>query len=151
MRYFALFSALLLLSGCTGPAPEASTVDDLNSREVKLPGGHTIHVETEMDTMGMLRGLAFRPKLAEDRGMLFVHRGPGRYSYWMFQTEIPLDIIWMDATRHIVEIVPNALPCKSAASQCPHYGGHEEAKYVLEIGAGLAQKYGIRVGESVSF
>jgi len=150
MRYFALLAALLILSAC-GNSDKTATVDDLNSREVKFPGGEIVHVETVMDAIGMLRGLAFRDKLPADHGMLFVHRNPGKYTYWMFQTLIPLDIIWLDDTRTIVEIVPDAPPCKTEASKCPHYGGHEDAKYVLEISAGLARKFGLKAGDAVLF
>jgi len=142
-------AALSMLCACGGQRPD--TVDDLNSREVKLPGGQILHVETVMDTIGMLRGLAFRESLAPDRGMLFVHRVPGNYTYWMFQTLIPLDILWLDSTRHIVEIAADVPPCKTEASKCPHYGGREPAKYVLEIGGGLAKKYGLQVGDAILF
>jgi uncharacterized membrane protein (UPF0127 family) len=150
MRYFALMAGLALLCSC-GNGDKTATVDDLNTRDVKLPGGQILQVETVMDTIGMLRGLAFRDKMAEDRGMLFVHRAPGKYTYWMFQTLIPLDIIWLDESRQVVEIVADAPPCKSEASKCPHYGGNQESKYVLEIGGGLAKKYGLRVGDAVLF
>lgn len=83
--------------------------------------------------------------------MLFAHRVPGKYGYWMYQTLIPLDMIWMDAGHNVVEIVENAPPCKTPASQCPHYGGNKAAQYVLELGGGMAKKYGLKVGDAVSW
>jgi hypothetical protein len=148
MRCFALVVVLAVLSAC-GDKP--ATMEDLNTRDVTLPGGQVIQAESMVDATDMLRGMMFRTSLAPDRGMLFLHRGPGLYSYWMYKTLIPLDIIWMDSSKQIVEIVPNAQPCKSAASQCPKYGGHELAQYVLELGGGMAQKYNLRVGESITF
>ena len=63
----------------------------------------------------------------------------------MYQVRIPLDIIWMDRYRAIVEIAANAPPCKTVASQCPHYGGNSErAQYVLELAGGMAAKYGLK-------
>jgi uncharacterized protein len=78
-----------------------------------------------------------------------VHPQADHYSHWMYQTLIPLDIIWMDSNRNIVEMVANAPPCKTRASQCPTYGGKEISSYVLEIPAGMAQKYGLRVGQTI--
>ena len=146
---FCFIAGLALLCSC-GNGDKTATVDDLNTRDVKFPGGQVFQVETVMDTIGMLRGLAFRDKLAPDRGML-LSIAPPLGSYWMFQTLIPLDIIWLDESRQVVEIVADAPPCKTEASKCPHYGGNQDAKYVLEIGGGLANKYGLKVGDTVQF
>jgi uncharacterized membrane protein (UPF0127 family) len=148
MRFFAPCLAALALCAC-GPKPD--TLDDLNTIDVTLPGGQVIRAESKATAEEMLQGLMFRDSLAPNRGMLFFHRAPGKYSYWMYQTHIPLDIIWMDATRSIVEIVPNAPPCKTAASQCPHYGGRQIAKYVLELAGGQAQKYNLKEGDTLRF
>jgi len=62
-----------------------------------------------------------------------------------------LDIVWLDADRKVVEIIQNVPPCTTAASQCPTYGGKRPSLYVLELAGGTAQRYGLRVGESVAF
>jgi uncharacterized membrane protein (UPF0127 family) len=69
----------------------------------------------------------------------------------MYQTRIPLDILWLDSHRDIVEMVENAQPCKTQASKCEQYGGKEVSAYVLEIGGGMAKKYGLRVGETIGW
>ena len=148
MRILALAASLAFLSGC-GEKP--SSLEDLGNRDITLPRGQVIRVETMMDPKDMLRGMMFRTSLAPDRGMLFVHVKPGLFGYWMYQTYIPLDIVWMDSSKHIVEIVTNAPPCKTEASKCPHFGGTQAAQYVLELAGGMAQKYGLRVGDEVSF
>ena len=148
MRSFVLLSLALVLAGC-GSKPSA--LDDLLTREVTLPGGHVIRAETAVDTRDIMRGLMFRPSMEPDHGMLFVHREPGHYGYWMYQTLIPLDMIWMDENRKIVEIVENAQPCKTAASKCTTYGGHETARFVLELNAGLVHKYGLQVGQNIQW
>ncbi len=114
-----------------------------------MPGGQTIRAETAVDTRDIMRGLMFRDSLPLDRGLLYVHSRPGHYGYWMYQTNIPLDMIWMDSNHRIVEVVENAPPCKTAASQCPHYGGREAAIYGLQMNAGLIHKYGIQVGQTI--
>jgi uncharacterized membrane protein (UPF0127 family) len=83
--------------------------------------------------------------------MMFLHKPPGKYAYWMYQVKIPLDIIWMDDQGNIVEISPNTPPCPySTASQCPVYGGSKTAQVVLELAAGMAAKYGLATGMRVS-
>jgi uncharacterized membrane protein (UPF0127 family) len=126
-------------------------MEDLSTRDITLPGGQVIQAESMFDATDMMRGLMFRTSLAPDRGMLFQHRGPGHYPYWMYQTLIPLDMIWMDSSKRIVEIVANAQPCKTPASQCMHYGGNELSQYVLELGGGMAKKYNLHVGDFISF
>ena len=147
MLYFVPF---LMLSLCAcGPKP--STMDDFNTRDVTLTSGQVIRAEVMLDTTDMLRGMMFRTSLDPARGMLFIHRAPGNFGYWMYQTLIPLDIIWMDTSKRVVEIVAGAPPCKTEASKCPHFGGKQTAQYVLEVGSGMAKQYGIRVGDYISF
>jgi len=98
-----------------------------------------------------MRGMMFRDSLPEDRGMLFIHGEPGRYSYWMFQVRIPLDMLWLDANRNIVEISADTPPCQTAASQCPKYGGNQAALMVLELPGGSVKKHGLQVGQTIAF
>lgn len=146
MRAIALL-LLVLLAGCDKPTTEA----DFYTSDIVLPGGQVIKTEFVYDTAGALRGMQFRNSIAPDHGMLYAHRIPGKYGYWMYQTLIPLDMIWMDPKNKVVEIVENAPPCKTPASQCPHYGGNEVAQYVLELGAGMVKKYGVKVGDMISW
>jgi len=141
-------AALWLLASC---AHTASTFSDINTQELTLPGGQTIQVERMTSTADRMRGMMFRTSLAPDRGMLYVHKDPGLYSYWTYQYEIPLDMIWIDTVRQIVEIVENVPPCKTQASQCPHYGGTKVARYHLELGGGMAAKYGLKAGQKLEF
>jgi uncharacterized membrane protein (UPF0127 family) len=144
-----LAAVLLFLASCGGTP--ATTVEDFSARRVTLPGGQVIKVETMIDNFELLRGLMFRTSLAPDRGMLFVHPKPDKYKYWMYQTLIPLDMIWMDKNRNIVEIVDNAQPCKTNANRCPQYGGNQIASFVLEIPGGRAKKYGLQTGQTLQW
>lgn len=148
MWRIALFITAVALVGCQ---EKSATIEDLHSTDVKLPGGQVIHAQTMATEWDRARGMAFHDSLQPDRGMLFMHENPGTYSYWMYQHYIPLDMIWMDGGRNIVEIVENAQPCKTVASQCPHYGGTKAALYVLEIGGGLVQKYHLKVGDRITW
>jgi len=105
-----------------------------------------------LNDVDQMRGMMFRDALAKDRGMLFVHPKDGKYSYWMYQCRIPLDIIWMNHERQIVEIAANTPPCPSkSAKECPGFGGHEPARYVLELAGGGAAMYSLRVGDTLNF
>ena len=154
MRYFMphLMPILLLAlvgAGCGGPETEGPEV--LGTRKVTLPGGQTIRAEVEMDAVDMQKGMMFRDSLARGRGMLFIHQTPGLYPYWMYQTRIPLDIVWMDPSHRIVEISPDTPPCKTKASLCARYGGHQTAQFVLELGDGEARRLGLSLGQTLEF
>jgi uncharacterized membrane protein (UPF0127 family) len=147
MRFIVL-AVLLSVISC-GPKP--STVEDFPTRPVTLPGGQVIRVETMITDFEVLRGMMFRTSLAPDRGMLFVHQKPEHYTYWMYQTLIPLDIIWLDSNRDIVEMVADAQPCKTQASKCAQYGGKQISSFVLEIPGGMARKFGLQLGQRIQF
>src|SRR5579884_4196455 len=155
MRFPSLVAGsfgILLLALQAGCGASQQTVDDLNTRDVTLPNGRVISAELAVDREMMARGLMFRDHLAPDRGMLFIHEKPGHWQYWMYQCKIPLDIIWMDNQRRIVEISANTPPCKAKVSaDCPTYGGHEEARYVLELAAGEAARNHLTTGQEISF
>ena len=154
MRYLMPHLMLMLLvalmgAGCGRPETEGPEV--LSTRKVTLPDGQQIRAEVEMDAVDMQKGMMFRDSLARGRGMLFIHQTPGLYPYWMYQVRIPLDIIWMDASHRIVEISPDTPPCKTKASLCANYGGHETAQFVLELGGGEARRLGLSLGRTLEF
>lgn len=94
------------------------------------------------------RGLMFRDKMDQDKGMLFVFDEESRYPFWMKNTQISLDMIWMDSDWKVVAI-KTATPC--LADPCPNYDPGANAKYVLEINGGLADSQNIRVGDIAEF
>lgn len=147
MRYLIL-AVVAVLTAC-GRKPDS--VDDFYLRTVTLPGGRKIRVEEAFDNISILRGLMFRASLAPDRGMLFVYPHPDHYQTVMYQVRIPLDIIWIDSDRRILEIDENAQPCNTQASKCTRYGGGKIESYLLEIGGGLAKKYGLQVGQIIQW
>jgi len=148
MRSTCLLIAVLALAGC-GDKPV--TLEEYQTQLVTFPDGSKIRAEVMTHPTDMMRGMMFRDSLPEDRGMLFIHGSPGPYPYWMYQVQIPLDIIWMDMNRRIVEISANTPPCRKKATECPNYGGHEKALFVLELAGGVAAKHNLRVGAALSF
>jgi hypothetical protein len=143
-----LFAAAML-AGCGEPAMKP---EDYGTHRVVMPNGKAIRAEMMVKPEDLMRGMMFRESLADDRGLLFLHGSPGRYPYWMYQVKIPLDIIWLDLNRRVVEIHPNTPPCPSAkASECPSYGGTVQAMTVLELKAGMAKQYGVAVGTRLEY
>ncbi len=144
----AALASLLLAAGC-GTKPV--TVEEYQTQIITFPNGKKIRAEVMIDPTDLMKGMMFRDSLAPDRGMLFVHAQAGKHTYWMYQVRIPLDIIWMDSSRRIVEWSLNTPPCATKASECPSYGGREDSRYVLELAGGMAEKYGLRIGDTLTF
>ncbi len=120
--------------------------------QVRLPNGAIIDAELAITAQELAKGMKFRTVLAADRGMLFVFGAPAKSGFWMYECQIPLDIIWMDGERRIVEIVHSAPPCTSSnPSGCPVYGGTTESVYVLELAGGEAKGQALRLGDRLDF
>ena len=149
LRVPIVFLLLLFVSGCE---KNRQSLDDFQTTPLTLPGGQQIRVEVATRQVDMMRGMMFRESLAPGHGMFFVHGSPGLYPYWMYQVRIPLDILWLDMNRQVVEISANTPPCPSkSAKECPSFGGHKMAVYVLELPSGAAASFGISVGGAVKF
>lgn len=103
------------------------------------------NVEVAQTSEERQRGLMFRESLGADEGMFFVFDGQGTYPFWMKNTLIPLDIIWIDNNLKIVHIASNVQPCES--DPCPSVIPGAEATYVLEIASGRATEVGIQIGD----
>jgi len=152
MRFSTAMTLIVSALLTTACGPKASTVEDYYTTPLKLPDGAVIQVEQMRTPQEMMRGMMFRDDLKPDHGMLFSHGAPGKYPYWMFQVRIPLDILWLDANRRIVEISPNTPPCPNGpASTCAQFGGKEVALFVVELAGGVAAKHGLKVGDALSF
>ncbi len=134
----------LSLAGCGGSLKPGHT-------EVQLPDGTPISALLRITPQEQATGMMFRTSLPRDEGMLFLHSTEDRRSYWMYQCEIPLDIIWMDRNRRIVEISKDTPPCREAAERCPSYGGSHVSQYVLELAAGMVDEHNLRVGDVIRF
>lgn len=149
--YWVLVVAIFL-GGCVDSGRKTATIDDLYTREVRMPDGEKYRAEVATKQFDMAKGLMFRDKLDADRGMLFIYGEAGLYPVWTYQNKIPLDVIWMDQNRLIQEIVENVPPCGSAsAKQCPQYGGKARSLYVLETNAGVAAKHKLKPGDRLDF
>ena len=94
------------------------------------------------------RGLMLREQLAPNEGMVFVFPVAGFYPFWMKNTLIPLDMIWLDASGHVVSVAQSVPPCK--ADPCPTYPPAGNALYVVEVVSGFCRQHGVKAGDTVT-
>jgi uncharacterized membrane protein (UPF0127 family)/multidrug transporter EmrE-like cation transporter len=104
-------------------------------------------VEIAQTSTKIERGLMYRTQLDSDKGMLFIFEKEDVYPFWMKNTLIPLDIIWISQDKKIVFMGENVQPCKTFV--CPQTDPGVAAKYVLEINAGVAKQADFAVGDEV--
>ncbi len=93
-------------------------------------------------------GLMNRTELPENHGMLFIFPNAQPLSFWMKNTKIPLDIIFISEQKKIITIA-KAEPC--TADPCKTYDAKEPARYVLEVQQGFSEKHGVTLGSEVLF
>src|SRR3989344_5827459 len=86
-------------------------------------------------------GLMFREIMDVDSGMLFIFDETGVYSFWMKNTKIPLDMLWINENKSVVFIVKNVQPCEQES--CQIINPQILARFVLEINANLSENLGI--------
>lgn len=137
----AEWSAGPLLAFLFGAAPVFA---DCNPAHVHLrwDGGQAeFRVEVADDAGERNRGLMHRENMARFAGMLFVYPAPDSVSFWMENTLIPLDMLFLDATGTVVKIHPNAIPLDRTAI----FGG-DSVQYVLEVNGGMAGDLGVTAG-----
>ena len=136
--FLTLFAVLLQVSACQ--AQPQVTIATGGGREL------TFQVEVADTPAKRELGLQYRRDLPPDRGMIFLFPTESEHSFWMKNTPLPLDMIFISKDLKIVGIVEQAVPFStdsrsvSAASQ-----------FVLEINGGLSKRHGIKAGDSVRF
>lgn len=136
LNWLSALCALFLLSACQAAEPWV---------EVK---GKRFQVELAADDQTRAMGLMFRDTMADDRGMFFVFRREEPRSFWMMNTRIALDIIYLDRELRVVSIVENARPCRR--TPCPSYPSRGPAQFVLEVNAGQAAALELAPGDRLS-
>ena len=136
MKKIIFFLIFLFLTGCYHrPAVSINNQDIL------------VEVVDTFETRA--KGLMFREYLDEHEGMIFIYPKEQSVGFWMKNTLIPLDMIFIDKDFRIVDI-HTAQPCKNE-DECIPYGPTEQVQYILEVNAGYAEKNGIKKGDLVTF
>lgn len=118
---------------------------------IHLPGGVIIQAEIANTMKKRAEGLMYREYLAKDRGMLFTFDQAQPWTFWMKNTKIPLDIIWMNEKKQIIHIARNVPICTRTDDGCPQYQPNDPAIYVLELGGGEAERLKLDKGSKLQF
>ncbi|MBT7093696.1 MAG: DUF192 domain-containing protein [Bacteroidetes bacterium] len=105
-----------------------------------------IDIEIADDDYQTQQGLMYRRSMKENRGMLFIFEDEQERSFWMQNTYMSLDILYVATDKTIVSIIENTAP-KSEESILSVY----PAKYVVEVNAGFVARYQIKTGDKISF
>ncbi|MBC2835687.1 DUF192 domain-containing protein [Paragemmobacter straminiformis] len=136
----ALAALGLTLALASGQAARAGCAP--GGADLRSPAG-TVHFSVEIADTGAERakGLMFRDSMATMAGMLFVYDSPRPVSFWMKNTLIPLDMIFIDPTGTVTRVHENAVP----GDLRPVDGGNG-VQFVLEVNGGLTRKLGIAKG-----
>jgi uncharacterized protein len=117
--------------------------------KVYWPDGGSVTAELALTDAERARGLMNRETILPDQGMLFVFDGEAIHSFWMKNTLIPLDMLWLDKDRRIIHIERDVPPCRS--DPCPSYGPQRPASYVLELKGGMAAVFRLKVHDQLDF
>ena len=118
---------------------------------VQLPGGAVIQAELADTPRKRAEGLMYREHLPKDRGMLFTFSQAQLWTFWMKNTKIQLDIIWMNERKQIVHIAHRVPICTRTDDSCPQYQPNDPALYVLELGGGEAERLKLERGSKLQF
>ena len=109
-------------------------------------GPWVVHVEVAKTDADRARGLMFRRELPANHGMIFIFEESEVHGFWMHNTLIALDMIFLDEDRRVVGVVSNAAP----QTDTPRSVG-KPSRYVIEVGGGEAAAHAVGPGTQVAF
>jgi uncharacterized membrane protein (UPF0127 family) len=135
-KLVCILLVLLILTGCVS-----------RPNVIIFTSSSKVYVNVEIaDTEEKRRtGLMYRDYLDENSGMLFVFEEEQHVTFWMKNTKLPLDMVFISANGTISEIKENIQPC--VEDPCPVYPSEHPVKYVLEVNAGFCRSNNITVGD----
>jgi uncharacterized protein len=143
---------LLLVGLVFTESPSAASPSDSRLLPIRTPSGITIQAEIADTPIKRATGLMYRERLDKDHGMLFIFGQPLPWTFWMKNTKIALDLIWMDEKKRVVHIERQVPICTKSDDSCPQYRPNSaDAIYVLEIAGGTVDGYKIEKGSILQF
>ncbi len=111
-----------------------------------VKNGTTIYLEVAKKNPEREHGLMERKFMPENHGMVFIFSELSMLRFWMKNTLIPLDMIFLNNNR-VVEVFRDVPPCKKETNPCPSYGPNAWTDEVIELNAGMAKKLAIQYGD----
>jgi len=119
---------------------------------ILTPSGVTIQAEIADTPVKRATGLMYRDHLDKNHGMLFFFGQPQAWGFWMKNTKIPLDMIWLNINKQVVHIERSVPICTKTDDSCPLYKPNsDDAMYVLELAGGTVASYKIEKGSKLQF
>jgi uncharacterized membrane protein (UPF0127 family) len=107
--------------------------------------GERFAVELAESDAARRQGLMYRETLAPGHGMLFIYPAPETLRFWMMNTKMPLDILFFDADRRLLDVFQEAPPCNT--EPCTRYESRAPAAYALELPASSVRALALSPGE----
>jgi uncharacterized membrane protein (UPF0127 family) len=150
-RFVLTATLLLTLAGTSGgetTPPAGNTPPRLIP--VKTPSGTIVQAEIADTPQKRAAGLMYRDHLKKDHGMMFFFDQAQEWTFWMKNTLIALDLIWMDEKKRVIHIERNVPICTRTDDSCPQYRPND-GMYVLEIAAGTVDGLKIEKGTKLQF
>lgn len=158
IKFLAIVLSSFLLISCDKGGKSTSSLNEPLEPQFKKEGSlsllspdgnntiRELDIEIADDAATIEVGMMYRRKMSDKQGMLFIFNQEKPQSFWMRNTYISLDIIFISADRRIVSIQKNAAPLsdESLPSTAP-------AQYVLEVIGGFCDKFGVKPGDIVEF
>lgn len=138
IKFFVTLVVILSMSSCR--LSEVSPQLVIKTKQ----GSQVVDVEIASDANQRARGLMGRTNLADNQGMLFVWPYEVKASFWMKDTPLSLDIIFLDSHKKVVHIEPSTTPYSEKLITSP-----KKFRYVLEVKSGFAKKIGLQQGDRV--
>ena len=132
------------------PTEQHAETKQLTIATEKGPINYTIEIADSDEERAL--GLMYRTSLAPYAGMYFEFSRDVASGFWMKNMEIPLDMIFIDATGKIIEMRENVRPCKEfdlTQATCPSYAPAAAYRAVLEINTGSSKANGIKAGQTI--
>jgi len=124
------------------PTPKPTTI----APPYAVINGHIFRLEIADDEATRIQGLSKRPFLPEDTAMLFIYQDKDYLAFWMKDTLFPLDILFLDSNRRIVDIQTMQPKPGVPDQELRLYQSSAPAMYAIEMNSGLAEKLGFTVG-----
>lgn len=153
IKKFVLLSALIIIAliSINVFVLDANPNIGKNTKNIVSIKKDNISIEVEVEIADnqyeRTRGLMFRETLCENCGMLFKFEDDQIRTFWMKNTQIPLDIIFISRYLEIINISENTVPNQTEIT----YSSNSESRYVLEVNSGFTRNYNISAGDKVYF
>lgn len=156
-RFLITFLVLLVFVNCSDDPPSSDANSDIDETSFRKDGSltffhpdgspeETIDIEIADTDAAQSRGLMFRQELGYNRGMLFIFENPSTGGFWMKNTPLPLDIMFVDTDSTIINIARRTTPF-SEENIYPD----RPRLYVVEVRGGFSAMHGIEAGMTIDW